>query len=449
MRPVLLATLALLLVMPPPAVAQTPLDPRFGIDEGLSDPTTMAEFGAGWDRVLVPWYRIQPRGPDDFSGLGRALPERAIADEAARGVRVAGVLHYTPAWAAQNPDDGLRAAPRDPDEFGRFVYETVKFYAGRIDEWIVWNEPDYRPGDLDGDGAVTWLGTDEELAAVIKAGYLAAKQANPRAIVSFPATSYWIDAIRNRRLLYDRVLGIFSRDPAAAANGFYHDAVALNIYHRPDEIYRVHGVFEDVQRQYGLNKPIWLSETNSMPIDDQAANCWERHTRATEPFPTSLNEQAAFAVQALAMAAAAGYERIAFWRMIDGRACNQTGLWGAVRDDGSHRPVADALRTAIRSFSGYTRAEVFRDGPVYRVVLDKPGGQRVNVLWTGDSAPAVVHLVASAPTAHATSILGAELPLTPEGDGWRVDLPGATAVFPGDPPGYHYIGGAPVLIIEG
>jgi hypothetical protein len=446
----LLVTLALVLALQPSSsLAQTAPDPRFGIDEGLSDAQTMADFGAGWDRVLVPWYRIQPRGPDDFGGLGRALPERQIRDEAARGVHVAGVLHYTPAWAARNPDDGLRAAPRDPADFGRFVSETVRFYAGRIDEWIIWNEPDYRPGDMEGDGAVTWLGTDEDLAALIKVGYLAAKEANPRAIVSFPATAYWIDAVHNRRPLYDRILEIFSRDPDAATHGYYHDAVSVNIYHRPDEIYRIHGVYKDVQQQYGIDKPVWLTETNSMPIDDQAANCWERHTRATEPFPTSLNEQAAFAVQALAMAAAAGYERIGWWRMIDGRACNQTGLFGAVRDDGSHRPVSDALRTAMHLFSGFSAAQVIRNGSVYQVVLDKPGNQRVTVLWNGDSAPVSVHLSRSGSVAHAYSMLGLEQSLTPDADGWTIDLPGATALFAGDPPGYHYIGGEPVFILEG
>jgi hypothetical protein len=452
MKRLLLIALTLAVVASPSSsLAQTAPDPRFGIDEGLSDAQTMADFGAGWDRVLVPWYRIQPRAADDFAGLGRALPERAIRDEAARGVHVAGVLNYTPGWAARNPDDGLRGAPRDPADFGRFVFQTVQYYAGRIDEWIIWNEPDYRPGDQAGDGAVTWLGSDDDLAALIKAGYLAAKAANPRAIVSFPATAYWIDAVNNRSPLYDRVLDIFSRDPDAAAQHYYHDAVSLNIYHRPDEIYRIHGIYKDIQRQYGIDAstPVWLTETNSMPIDDVAANCWERHTRATEPFPTSLDEQAAFAVQALAMAAAAGYERIGWWRMIDGRACNQTGLFGAVRDDGSHRPVADALRTTIRLLSGYTSAQVMRNGSVYQVVADKPGPQRVTVLWNGDRAPVDVHVSRSGSTARAYSMLGVEQSLTPDGDGWSLELPGATAYAPGDPPGYHYIGGEPTFLVEG
>jgi hypothetical protein len=85
---------------------------------------------------------------------------------------------------------------------------------------------------------------------------------------------------------------------------------------------------------------------------------------------------------------------------------------------------------------------------VYQVVLDKPGGQRVTVLWNGDSAPVSVHVDRSGSTARAYSMLGLEQALTQDGDGWTLDLPGATARFPGDPPGYHYIGGEPTLIVE-
>jgi hypothetical protein len=441
-----------LLLLGSPAFAETSLDPRFGIDEGLSDPATMAEMGAGWDRVLVPWFRIQPRGPDDFSGFGRALPEAAIRAEVARGVRVAGVLHYTPAWAARKAEDGLRAVPRDLDLpfddpgslLGRFVYETVRYFAGQIDDWLVWNEPDFRLGDLDSDAAVTWLGTDEDLAQLLKVAYLAAKQANPRATVSFPATTLWVDAGHNRPPLYARVLDILGRDPEAAAHGFYHDAVSVNVYHRPNEIPLVHALFKDIQRDRGLDKPVWLTETNAMPVDDRDAACWERHVN--EPYPTTLREQAAFAVQALALASAVGYERIAFWRMIDGRACQQAGLWGAVRDDGSRRPVADALRTAIRAFAGFSRAQLSLTGPVYEVVLDKPSGQRVTALWNGQGASTSIELTRHGSRPRLVSISGVERPL--DGDSWTIELAAATARFPGDPPGAYYIGGEPVLVVE-
>jgi len=178
-----------------------------------------------------------------------------------------------------------------------------------------------------------------------------------------------------------------------------------------------------------------------MPVNDTAAPCGERHTPATEPFPTSLREQAAFAVQALASAAAAGYQRIGFWRMIDGLSCQQPGIWGAIRDDDSPRPVALALRTAIHAFSGFSQAQLTRDGAVTTVVLDKPGGQ-VTVLWNTSGAPISVHV--SSP--RAQTMLGEDMSLAPDGDGWRVDLEPATAHAPSDPPGTFYLGGPPVVV---
>src|SRR5207249_9872318 len=139
-------------------------------------------------------------------------------------------------------------------------------------------------------------------AQLMRVGYLAVKKANPNAVVSFPGTSYWVDINSNRPLFYDRVLGILSRDPSAAANNYYHDVVSLNLYRAPDDVYRVHGVFKGIQKKYGIDKPVWLTETNTMPLDDAAVACPHSDT----PIQTTMDQQAAYAIQAEALAAAAG-----------------------------------------------------------------------------------------------------------------------------------------------
>src|SRR5205823_12896426 len=138
----------------------------------------------------------------------------------------------------------------------------------------------------------------------MKVGYLAVKKANPNAVVSFPGTSYWVDINSNRPLFYDRILAILARDPNAAANNFYHDAVSLNLYRAPDDVYRVHGVFKDVQKKYALDKPVWLTETNAMPSDDGAIPCADKHNN--EAIRTTMDQHAAYAIQSVALASAAG-----------------------------------------------------------------------------------------------------------------------------------------------
>ncbi len=468
--------------MPPitPLPLQTPspggLDARFGIAEGFRNPAVMADIGAGWERVVVSWADIQPNGPDDFSWLGRTLPPRVLASELNRGVRMAGLLQFTPDWAATNVDDPGRSVPRNLDlafddrdnYWGRFVYETVRYYAGRIDEWIVWNEPEFQPNDAAGQGSYTWLGTDQQFARLMEVAYRAAKRANPRAVVAFPGTSYWVDQNSHRPQFYERFLRIVAVLPDAAGNHFFHDAVPLNLYRAPDDLVRLHQEFIDLERHYGVTEtPIWLLELNAMPTDDAVIPCSDRH--AHNPIKTSQAQQAAYAVQALALAAAVGYGRIGFYQMIDDNPCNQSAVWGITRDDGSRRPVAASLRMAIHSFSGYVRSTfaplarptvrwaAWPDDPnsytpnwrAYEVAFDLPGGHRVTVLWNGDGSLVRIRLPRRGQAGTLLDVEGTVLdgPVS-VGQDWAIELPPATAHYTGDPVGYYFIGGSPLFLLE-
>src|SRR6185503_8107409 len=83
--------------------------------------------------------------------------------------------------------------------------------------------------------------------------------------------------------------------------------------------------------------------------------CADRH--ANEAIKTTMDQQAAYAIQSLALAAAVGYDKIEFYQMVDADTCAEPAVWGVTRDDGSRRPVADALRVAVGNFSGYKTAQ--------------------------------------------------------------------------------------------
>jgi hypothetical protein len=435
----------------------------------------MAGIGAGWERVVLSWADIQPDGPDDFSWLGRTLPPQSLAGELNRGVRMAGLLQFTPTWAATNPDDAGRSVPRNldlPDDdprnyWGRFVFETVRYYAGRIDDWIVWNEPEFQAADAAaGQGSYTWLGTDEQFARLMEVAYRAAKRANPQAVVAFPGMSYWVDQNSGRPQFYERFLRLVTADPDAPAKNFFHDAVPLNLYRAPDDLVRLHQAFQDLQQRYGVDKPMWLLELNAMPTDDTSIPCASRHTG--NPIQTTQAQQAAYAIQALALAAAAGYARIGFYQMVDDDPCTQSAVWGITRDDASPRPVAGALHTAIQSFSGFlfarfvplvrpqARWAAWPDDSksftpnwrVYRVAFDLPGNRRVTVLWNGDGVPLRVRIPRQAAQARLLDMHSQSRAAASLGTDWAVDLPAASAHYPGDPPGYYFIGGEPRLLIE-
>ena len=450
------------------------VDPRFGIAEGFRRPTVMADLGAGWERVVLSWADIQPHGPNDFAWLGRTAPATGLLSEARAGVKLVGLLQFTPAWAQRDPANGERSVPRnldlpfdDPENYwGRFVYETARFYTGEIDDWIIWNEPEFRPGDPGGGGSFTWLGSDREFAQLMKVAYVAIKKANPRAVVSFPGTSYWVDQAAGRAQFYDRYLSLIAGDPEATANASFHDAVSLNLYRTPDDLVRIHSLFQDIQRRHGVQKPLWLLELNAMPTDDRQIPCAEH--QAASPFKTSMDEQAAYAVQAFALAAATGYQRMGFYQMVDDDPCDQPAVWGITRDDGSRRPVADALRTTFTWMSGYRTARfaplvraqqhwpVWPDDPtsfipnwqVYQVALDQPHGRRVTVLWNADGVTLRVRVARQGARARLVDRQGLGRPITADAEDWVIDLPAATAHFATDPVGYHFIGGEPRLLIE-
>jgi hypothetical protein len=121
------------------------------------------------------------------------------------------------------------------------------------------------------------------------------------------------------------------------------------------------------------------------------------------------------------------------------------------------------MRTAIQYFSGFLRArfvslartrelwpasEFEPNWRVYQVTLDRPGGQRVSVVWNGDDEPLTVGVTATGASARAITMDGEPTAISYRDGAWHVELPAATASYPADSPGYHYIGGAPVLIVE-
>jgi len=237
------------------------------------------------------------------------------------------------------------------------------------------------------------------------------------------------------------------------------------VYRNADDIVRVYSVFKTIHKIFRIDFPVWLTETNAMPTDDRAlASC----DHAADSIPTTMEQQAAYAVQAFAMAAAAGYGRAGFYQMIDDNACQQPAVWGAVRDNGSKRPMFDALRTIMRGVGGFTqvrfapmtRAEqkwsvwpedpgsYFPNWQVYEVVFDLPGSKRATVLWNADGQPACVRVLRAGGGAQLVDKHGASTPAAGEGGMLQVQLLPATAHFAEDPAAYYFIGGDPVLLIE-
>jgi hypothetical protein len=275
------------------------------------------------------------------------VTDEQIEQELAAGRLVVGLLIGIPEWARDENrlPDGLWLPHDDPgNTWATFVAEIAARYAGQIDHWVIWNEPDIDPTAV----AHTWDGSVEDFAQLQRVAYRAAKEANPAAVIHLSAFTYWADVNAGREQYMARLLDVLLMDPQAAQHDYYFDIATAHLYFQPDQIYNLLLLFQEMMRERGIHKPIWLVETNAPPHDDPSWPVPE-HTLSV-----MQDEQAAFMPQALASALAAGAERIAVYKMMDTADDRQANPepFGLLRLDGSRRPAFHALKVAMEYMQG-------------------------------------------------------------------------------------------------
>jgi polysaccharide biosynthesis protein PslG len=137
--------------------------PEFDFAAGQKRLDSLAKMGAAWDRCDFWWHRIEPQtGKFVWSDYDRAVDAYEKA-----GVHVLPILCYDAAWHPnQSPN-----TPEYREEYGRFVYETVKHFKGRISAYEIWNEPN---------GAQYWRvkPSADDYTALLKVAYREAKRAD-------------------------------------------------------------------------------------------------------------------------------------------------------------------------------------------------------------------------------------------------------------------------------
>lgn len=434
----------------PPVVISQPTIGRFGLNGVLTDYAYVPgegaslfvpwlrwarEAGASASRFVVEWPMVQPR-PDPALVFLDPVWDRAEAYRRA-GLEPVAVLIGTPPWAGPAPNApprGLGAPVFRPDgqvnpanPWAAFVFRAVSRLQPVIRYWQIWNEPN-RPE--------FWAGSAEDYYLLLKTAYLAAKAANPAAVVVMGG----LEGFRQIGFL-DQVLTLATTDPQPVPGGAPFDVLAWHTYSRARDLYTGTQVYRQRLRRYGLERPIWVTETNVPAWDDPLVR-----GPAPRPYQWSATqaEQAAFIVQALAYAVAADSEHVSVFRAND---MGQHEAWGLWRADGSARPALLAYRVATRYLGGVRRARLLA-GPGYEAVLADAGDRRVWVLWATDRSSVVV-VVPAWPQARARLVTrtGEATSLRAEGSVYRLVLAGATA-DQGTVPGDILIGGEPVLIVE-
>jgi hypothetical protein len=439
-----LSWLLMLVAVLQPAAAAAQTTDRFGAVDAFYAADRADELGARWSRLMFPWQRVQRAGPHEW---WPAIAEDIINDEVRRGRRIVGVLVNTPDWASSgrgrtltSPPKGLDLPVDDPGNYwAQYVRRSAAAYRGRVDTWIVWNEPDVSDT---GHPGYTWSGSVEEFYRLQKVAYLAARRGNPDAKVLLPGLTYWWDKRFERPQYFQRLLEVALRDPEAPSNGWFFDAAVLQLYNEPQLLYDVPHQYRELMLRHGIDRPIWINETNVAPWDDPERPLTRAHFRA------NADEQASYLIQAYALALAAGVERISIYKMRDELDWHfGWESYGVVRADLSVRPSFRALQMIHRVFATAGLGTVRNEGSARVVNLPTADG-RITVLWARGPQTVVARLAAGARGASVCARDG-ECRVAEPSDGWyRFDLPAATHNTAPGRPDLYQIGGAPVVVVE-
>ena len=408
------------------------------------------EAGVKWERLTFWWRGMQERPGAPLNPF--YLPLSYVDSERARGIEVVGVLVNTPDWAAQDPSRGGTSVPKNlylpynhkDNYWGQYMRRVAEMYKGRIDTWIIWNEPDITP-DAPNAQYFIWSGSPADYYQLLKVAYLNAKEVNPNVRISTAAVTYWTDLHMGREQWLGRFLNEVAADPSARAHNHYFDIVSLNLYTNPENLFTVPNLTRQLMRERGFEKPIWITETNVIPYDDPVnAGTWlgtPREMRST------LEEQANFMLQGIAMGLAAGVEKIEVYKMKDGDGDVINGS-ALVREDHSKRPAFNAFQVAAEFFSNYQSAQLFAPGDLRQVVFDSPG-RRVTVLWNAAPGGITVQVPVSGDgNALRVAPNGDAYPVGASGGAFQVDLAGATMHTDLNNPSRYLIGGTPVVLVE-
>ncbi len=422
-------------------MAPTEAASPFGVVEGFWFPEMTCDLGVGWERIIFDWSQHQPNGPTDWFTLN--VDDRWLKAANQCNREVVALLKSTPAWATAGipgagVPNGLYLPVDDPDNhWANFVRQSARYYAPRgVNRFIIGNEPDISretygfefEGDLD------------DYFQMLKVAYLAAKQGNPTAEIHIAGTTYWHDVNAGRRLYLDRLLERISEDEDAAANNFYFDAISLHIYFRTDSVYDIVTEMHGLLDSYGMgDKAVWVNETNAPPTQDPEWNV-DRPV-----YPYTLEQQAAFLVQAAALAHAADVERMAVYKLYDQDLPPGGETFGILRPaDASQRPAFVAWQTVNRLLADVEAATLLQSETVDVVVMRRADDTQVIAAWARTDTDVTLQL--SGGNGAIYDMSGGEEPFGTFVGSAEVNLPGATCN--GDDPAVPCPVGGPVALVE-
>jgi hypothetical protein len=496
-----------------------PAEPGMPTDGGRYQKA--ADLGIGWDRWPLYWYHVEPSaGQFDWSAY-----DAVVEADVNHGLQVNAVLMGTPAFystsgvntaplrlgfreqrdsvilSSASPPRGLyepvftdgsdvpgsQKTINSNNAWANLVYRAVERYRPGgvlarqkgwpgdwgVRTWEIWNEPDL---------SYFWNGSVADYARLLKVAALAARQADPHAVIMTaglanpPAPGYLANLLA--------ALAQDQNPTLRDSQGWYFDAVALHNYawswdtgERTRQARQALGKYSAVK-----DRPIWINESGVAVYDDYPGPTWQQNGEANHM--ATMEEQAAFTIQNAAYALYNGAAVVFHFQLYDGCGndppntdfppdsrwlCDQGkicasasafGLWRNKTTDSCYRqhPQPDTARPAFAAFR--TTVQMLTGAqPLWH---QQPKGdqewfafyrpdtqQRIVVLWAREFHDVTAQVPAVAGQATLLDQYGTPTTLHPSSGSYSIALPAATNLnIPHPPDGSSSIGGRPYLLIE-
>lgn len=176
----------------------------------------MSDLGVTMLRLDIAWPIVEP-----VQGMLNWAPIDRVVDAARkRGIRVIGIVDYTPQWES-GTGNPIAQRPSSVSEFARFAGDVAEHFDGRLAGYEIWNEPNgsyfFRPGP-----------DPEYYTRMLRSAYRAIKAVDPDNLVIGGSLATAVDSN-----LTMNGLRFLKRMYAAGAGGYF-DALAVHPYSYPD-----------------------------------------------------------------------------------------------------------------------------------------------------------------------------------------------------------------------
>lgn len=212
---------------------------------------TASENGVEWAREEFIWQHIEPEdNAYDWSAYD------AVVDQyEEQSIHVLGLLTYSTTWSSTQPDSSeYEFYPPDMDAWRDYVGQVSARYAGRIDDWEIWNEPNLES---------FWHSDPQTYAQLLQVAAEEIQANNPNAHIVFGGVSGSDDAFLNAvyaALEDPSIVDVVAFHPYREINGDF-------LYGPEDTQQGLNTLRADIvkmkvvlQRYNQLDTPLWLTE---------------------------------------------------------------------------------------------------------------------------------------------------------------------------------------------